>query len=54
VVTRVAQLAEAVAVLKGCFADGPSSFASEHFTITEYDAAPKPVQRLGAGFAHGR
>jgi alkanesulfonate monooxygenase SsuD/methylene tetrahydromethanopterin reductase-like flavin-dependent oxidoreductase (luciferase family) len=28
--TRVAQLAEAVAVLKGCFADGPFSFAGEH------------------------
>jgi probable F420-dependent oxidoreductase len=42
---RVAQLAEAVAVLKGCFGDGPFSFAGEHFTITDYDAAPKPVQR---------
>ncbi|MFN8622442.1 MAG: TIGR03621 family F420-dependent LLM class oxidoreductase [Chloroflexota bacterium] len=44
---RVARLAEAVTVLKGCFADGPFSFAGEHYTITEYDALPKPVQRPG-------
>lgn len=42
---RVARLAEAVAVLKGCFADGPFSFAGEHYTIVDYDAEPKPVQR---------
>ena len=39
------RLAEAVAVLKGCFAEGPFSFAGEHYTITDYDAGPKPVQR---------
>jgi len=42
---RLARLKEAVAVLKGCFADGPFSFAGEHYTITDYDAEPKPVQR---------
>jgi probable F420-dependent oxidoreductase len=42
---RVSRLAEAVAVLKGCFGDGPFSFAGEHYTITDYDAGPKPVQR---------
>lgn len=42
---RVARLAEAVAVFKGCFADGPFSFAGEHYTITDHDALPKPVQR---------
>jgi probable F420-dependent oxidoreductase len=52
---RAARLAEAVAVLKGCFADGPFSFAGEHYTITDYDGQPKPVQRphpplfIGAG-----
>jgi probable F420-dependent oxidoreductase len=45
VATRGARLAESVAVLKGCFADGPFSFAGEHYTITDYDAGPKPVQR---------
>lgn len=43
--TRVARLAEAVRVLKGCFADGPFSHAGEHYTITGHDGQPKPVQR---------
>lgn len=43
--TRVARLAEAISVLKGCFGDGPFSFSGEHYTITEYDAKPKPIQR---------
>jgi probable F420-dependent oxidoreductase len=42
---RQARLAEAIAVLKGCFGPGPFSFSGEHYTITEYDAYPKPVQR---------
>jgi probable F420-dependent oxidoreductase len=42
---RVARLTEAVAVLKGCFGDLPFSFAGEHYTITDHDAGPKPVQR---------
>ena len=42
---RQARLAEAVAVVKGCFGAGPFSFAGEHYTITEYDAQPKPVQQ---------
>ncbi len=42
---RQARLAEAVAVLKGCFADGPFDFAGEHYTIAGYDARPKPLQR---------
>jgi probable F420-dependent oxidoreductase len=43
--TRIAKLAESIAVLKGCFGDERFSFAGEHFTITDYDAPPKPVQR---------
>src|SRR5918994_3910066 len=39
---RQARLAEAVAVLKGCFADGPFSFSGEHYTVTDFDAHPKP------------
>lgn len=42
---RVARLSEAIAVLKGCFGDGPFSFAGAHYRITDYDAFPKPVQR---------
>ncbi|HEV7656039.1 MAG TPA: TIGR03621 family F420-dependent LLM class oxidoreductase [Mycobacteriales bacterium] len=43
--TRVQRLTEAVAVLKGCFADGPFTLAGEHFRITGHDGYPKPVQR---------
>jgi probable F420-dependent oxidoreductase len=43
--TRISKLAEAVAVLKGCFSDEKFSFAGEHYTITGYDAQPKPAQR---------
>jgi len=50
---RQARLAEAVAVLKGCFADGPFSFAGEHYTITDYDAQPKPAQRPHPPFLIG-
>jgi probable F420-dependent oxidoreductase len=42
---RQARLAEAIAVIKGCFGDGPFSFAGEHYTITDHDGHPKPVQR---------
>lgn len=50
---RQARLAEAVAVLKGCFADGPFSFTGEHYSITDYDAQPKPVQRPHPPFMIG-
>jgi probable F420-dependent oxidoreductase len=43
--TRIERLAEAVAVLKGCFGDGPFSYSGKHFTIRDYDARPDPVQR---------
>ncbi|HEX9116494.1 MAG TPA: TIGR03621 family F420-dependent LLM class oxidoreductase [Anaerolineae bacterium] len=42
---RITRLAEAIAVIKGCFAEGPFSFSGEHYTITGHDAAPKPAQR---------
>jgi probable F420-dependent oxidoreductase len=50
---RQARLAEAISVLKGCFADGPFSFNGEHYTITDYDAQPKPVQRPHPPFLIG-
>jgi probable F420-dependent oxidoreductase len=50
---RVGRLVEAVAVLKGCFAEGPFSHAGDHYTITEYDARPKPVQRPHPPFLVG-
>lgn len=43
--TRVTKLAEAIRVIKGCFGDEEFSFAGKHYTITGYNAQPKPVQR---------
>ena len=42
---REARLAEAIAVLKGCFGDGPFSFGGEHYRIRDHDGQPKPIQR---------
>jgi probable F420-dependent oxidoreductase len=42
---RVDRLAEAIAVCKGVWGDGPFSFEGDHYKITEYDGVPKPVQR---------
>jgi probable F420-dependent oxidoreductase len=42
---RQARLAEAVTVIKGCFGGGPFSFVGEHYTVTDYDAQPKPIQQ---------
>jgi probable F420-dependent oxidoreductase len=51
--TRVARLTESVAVLKGCFSDGPFTHHGEHYTITDHDALPKPVQRPHPPFLIG-
>jgi probable F420-dependent oxidoreductase len=42
---RVTRMEEGIAVLKGCFGEGPFSFEGEHYTITHYDSLPKPQQR---------
>jgi probable F420-dependent oxidoreductase len=42
---RIERLAEALAIVKGAWADGPFDFQGEHYTITGYDAQPTPVQR---------
>ncbi len=41
---RVSRMEEGIAVIKGCFAPGPFSYQGEHYTITDYDASPKPTQ----------
>ncbi len=41
---RVSRMEEGIAILKGCFADGAFSHKGEHYTITDYDGHPKPVQ----------
>jgi probable F420-dependent oxidoreductase len=50
---RVGRLTEAIAVIKGCFGDAAFSFTGEHYTITGYDAYPKPVQQPHPPFMIG-
>ena len=42
---RIARLAEAITVMKQCFADGEFSFSGTHYDIASLDGLPKPVQR---------
>ncbi len=41
---RIDRFVEGLAVIKGVMGAGPFSFAGEHYTITDYDGLPKPVQ----------
>ena len=50
---RQARLAEAISVLKGCFAHGPFSYSGEHYAINDYDAHPKPIQKPHPPFLIG-
>ena len=50
---RIDRMMEAVAVLRGVFADGPFSFSGTHYTITEFDGQPKPLQRPHPPFLIG-
>jgi probable F420-dependent oxidoreductase len=42
---RIDRFEEALAVIKGAFAEGPFSFTGAHYRITDYDGQPLPVQR---------
>ncbi|GGS63780.1 LLM class F420-dependent oxidoreductase [Planobispora rosea] len=42
---RVDRLAEAIAVLKGLWGDGPFTFRGAHYRIDGLDQRPKPVRR---------
>jgi len=42
---RIARLAEAVAVVKALFADGPVHFEGDHYRVQGLEGTPKPVQR---------
>ncbi|MEP7190796.1 MAG: TIGR03621 family F420-dependent LLM class oxidoreductase [Roseiflexaceae bacterium] len=52
---RIARLGEAIAVLKGLFAEAPLTFAGTHYSINNLNGFPKPTQRphppilIGAG-----
>ncbi len=42
---RVSRLSESVRIIKGLFTGGPFTFSGKHYTITNMEAWPKPVQR---------
>jgi probable F420-dependent oxidoreductase len=42
---RIGRLAEALAVVKGAWSDGPFDFSGQHYSIHRYNGLPKPVQR---------
>lgn len=42
---RISRLQEAVQVIKGLWADGPVTFNGNHYTITNLEGWPKPLQR---------
>jgi probable F420-dependent oxidoreductase len=44
---RIDRMIEAIAVLRGLWGDGAFSFDGEHYTITEMNGRPKPVQPGG-------
>jgi probable F420-dependent oxidoreductase len=50
---RIERLTEAIAVLRGLFADGPFTHAGRSYTITAMDGQPKPVQRPHPPFLIG-
>ena len=41
---RIDRFVEGLAVIKGAMGSGPFSFEGDHYTITNYDGLPKPVQ----------
>ncbi|HEV2106822.1 MAG TPA: TIGR03621 family F420-dependent LLM class oxidoreductase [Thermomicrobiales bacterium] len=42
--TRVGRLEESLLVIKGLFAEGPVTFTGQHYTITDLEGQPKPIQ----------
>jgi probable F420-dependent oxidoreductase len=50
---RIDRLEEAITVIKGLFAQGPTSFTGDHYTVTGLDGLPKPVQQPHPPFLIG-
>jgi probable F420-dependent oxidoreductase len=42
---RISRLQESLAIIKGLFADGPFSYAGKHYTISNHNGLPKPIQK---------
>lgn len=41
---RIDRFEEGLRIIKGLWADGPCSFSGEHYTVTELEGFPKPLQ----------
>jgi len=50
---RIDRLGESVKIVKGLMSDGPFTFHGEHYTVTDLDGEPKPVQRPHPPFIIG-
>jgi probable F420-dependent oxidoreductase len=44
---RIDRLAESLQIIKGLFADGPVTFAGNHYNVTSHEGTPKPLQKPG-------
>jgi len=42
---RIDRMVEAIEIFRGTWTEGPFNFKGEHYTITDYDGTPKPLQR---------
>jgi probable F420-dependent oxidoreductase len=50
---RIDRMIESIAVLRGLWGDDPFSYSGDHYTITEMNGSPKPVQTGGPPIAVG-
>ena len=41
---RIDRFIEGLAVIRGAMAEGPFSFSGDHYTVTDYNGMPKPLQ----------
>jgi len=41
---RIDRFIEGLDVIRGCMAEGAFSYAGKHYTITDYNGSPKPIQ----------
>ena len=42
---RIERFTEGLQIIKGLFQDGPFSFSGKHYTISEHEGTPKPIQK---------
>jgi probable F420-dependent oxidoreductase len=50
---RIDRLEESVKIVKGLMGDGPFTFHGDHYSVTDLDGEPKPVQRPHPPFIIG-